>query len=397
MFNSLRWRLLAWHAGILVLTVAGFGVALYYQIRQARLTEIDAELQAAARSLEGALRGFPPPCLKEGPNHPGGRATVVSSRPRVHRVSRTIRSVLRLRHASRRSAAWNGCWSSRSRTPSARRGPGNGPVLRRLARQRPSPQGIKSALGNFSLGLRSTVRRGPGPHGGSPARSLPRSHCQRTTANAGAGRPIDPPRAERADWAGLATRADRHGCAGRRSDRRTAAVGPGGAADRRDEFHGGEHLRLEPRSPHRREGSGQRIGQAGGDPQRDVRPSGVRFRAAGSFHRRRLARAAHASLGHPLSRRVGPIPAAFPRRISGNAGDVRARLSTDEGHRRGTADAGAIRRRQAGAAPAVPRPGRAGGRRRVAARTSGDAEERPPPRPGYSAGDDGRHDPAGRR
>ena len=63
MFKSLRWRLLTWHAGILVLTVVGFGAALYYQIRQARLGEIDGELQAAARALEGALRSLPPPLL----------------------------------------------------------------------------------------------------------------------------------------------------------------------------------------------------------------------------------------------------------------------------------------------------------------------------------------------
>jgi heavy metal sensor kinase len=70
MFRSLRWRLLAWHAGILVLTVAGFGTALYFQIRHARLEEIDAELQAAALKLEGVLHSVPPPSLK-GKNAPG--------------------------------------------------------------------------------------------------------------------------------------------------------------------------------------------------------------------------------------------------------------------------------------------------------------------------------------
>jgi two-component system OmpR family sensor kinase len=63
MFKSIRWRLLAWHAGILFLAVAGFGAALYVQIRKARFDEIDGALQAAARSLEGTLRGFPPPVL----------------------------------------------------------------------------------------------------------------------------------------------------------------------------------------------------------------------------------------------------------------------------------------------------------------------------------------------
>jgi two-component system OmpR family sensor kinase len=72
MFKSIRWRLLAWHAGILILTVAGFGAALYFQIRKARFDEIDADLQSSARSLEGTLRGFPPPVLDGGPQPPMG-------------------------------------------------------------------------------------------------------------------------------------------------------------------------------------------------------------------------------------------------------------------------------------------------------------------------------------
>src|SRR5262249_43702342 len=66
MFRSLRWRLLAWHAGILVLTVAGFGAALYARIRQVRLGEVDAELRAAARPLEGILALPPPPPRDDG-------------------------------------------------------------------------------------------------------------------------------------------------------------------------------------------------------------------------------------------------------------------------------------------------------------------------------------------
>src|SRR5947209_6191490 len=60
MFKSIRWRVHAWHAAILLLTVAGLGATLFYQLRQARLDEIDGELHAAARALEGTLRGFPP-------------------------------------------------------------------------------------------------------------------------------------------------------------------------------------------------------------------------------------------------------------------------------------------------------------------------------------------------
>jgi two-component system OmpR family sensor kinase len=72
MFKSIRWRLLAWHAAILILTVAGFGAALYFQIRKSRFDEIDADLQSSARSLEGTLRGFPPPVLDGGPPPPNG-------------------------------------------------------------------------------------------------------------------------------------------------------------------------------------------------------------------------------------------------------------------------------------------------------------------------------------
>jgi heavy metal sensor kinase len=63
MLRSIRWRLQAWHALILLLVVAGFGALLIVQLRASRLQEIDAELHAAARVLEGALRGLPPPIL----------------------------------------------------------------------------------------------------------------------------------------------------------------------------------------------------------------------------------------------------------------------------------------------------------------------------------------------
>src|SRR5262245_44170539 len=64
MFRSLRWRLQAWHALILILVIAGFGSVLYLTVRKARFDEIDAELQAAARVLEGSLRNFPRPMLE---------------------------------------------------------------------------------------------------------------------------------------------------------------------------------------------------------------------------------------------------------------------------------------------------------------------------------------------
>ena len=81
MFSSLRWRIQAWHTLILLLVVAGFGGMLYAEARKARFDEIDAELLAAARVLEGVLRTFSRPELPPfsprrappGPDGPPGK------------------------------------------------------------------------------------------------------------------------------------------------------------------------------------------------------------------------------------------------------------------------------------------------------------------------------------
>ncbi|MGP0064412.1 MAG: sensor histidine kinase [Isosphaeraceae bacterium] len=76
MFRSLRWRLQAWHALILLLVVAGFGGVLYAEMRRSRFDEIDAELLSAARVLEGVLRALPPAGLdpeSDRPPHPRRR------------------------------------------------------------------------------------------------------------------------------------------------------------------------------------------------------------------------------------------------------------------------------------------------------------------------------------
>lgn len=72
MFRSLRWRLQAWQALILLLVVGGFASVLYFQIRQARFAAVDGELLAGARVLEGSLRGFPPHVLNDGFDGPDG-------------------------------------------------------------------------------------------------------------------------------------------------------------------------------------------------------------------------------------------------------------------------------------------------------------------------------------
>ncbi|QDV38430.1 sensor histidine kinase [Tautonia plasticadhaerens] len=66
MRRSLRWRLQLWHGLILLLVVVGFGSALYAESRRARLGEVDAELLATARMLEGFLRERPGRFLRQG-------------------------------------------------------------------------------------------------------------------------------------------------------------------------------------------------------------------------------------------------------------------------------------------------------------------------------------------
>jgi two-component system, OmpR family, sensor kinase len=76
MVKSIRARLLLWYAVVLTGVVGGFAGVLYYEVRAARLAEIDAQLEAAAAGLESALRLFPqheltgqgaPPPPKDGP------------------------------------------------------------------------------------------------------------------------------------------------------------------------------------------------------------------------------------------------------------------------------------------------------------------------------------------
>jgi two-component system OmpR family sensor kinase len=60
MFNSIRWSLQLWHAGLLSLVLAGFGTASYYGIAQARYQEVDAELERLVQLLAVGLRPMPP-------------------------------------------------------------------------------------------------------------------------------------------------------------------------------------------------------------------------------------------------------------------------------------------------------------------------------------------------
>ena len=96
MRRSLRWRIQAWHALILGLVVAGAAAVFYVQVRRSRFDEIDAELLAGARVLEGVLRTAPEGQpdqeagdLPESPA-PGRRSPPRPPRPRDRRFQQAL-------------------------------------------------------------------------------------------------------------------------------------------------------------------------------------------------------------------------------------------------------------------------------------------------------------------
>lgn len=56
MIRSLRWRLQAWHAVVLTVVLATFGIIVYHLLWQTRLQQIDAELDRHAEVLSSRLR-----------------------------------------------------------------------------------------------------------------------------------------------------------------------------------------------------------------------------------------------------------------------------------------------------------------------------------------------------
>ena len=56
--KSITWRLQFWHGAILLFVGIGLSTGWILQTRRAVLGEVDAELLAAARVLDGSLRGF---------------------------------------------------------------------------------------------------------------------------------------------------------------------------------------------------------------------------------------------------------------------------------------------------------------------------------------------------
>ncbi len=67
MLNSIRARLLAWYAIVLVGVIGGFAGVLYYQVRAYRLDQVDERLTSAARYLDATLRVLPPHELEGRP------------------------------------------------------------------------------------------------------------------------------------------------------------------------------------------------------------------------------------------------------------------------------------------------------------------------------------------
>lgn len=63
-FRSLRWRLQAWHAMILIMVVVVFGGLLRWEMATGHWDRIDEELLSAARVLEGSMMAVPPPVLE---------------------------------------------------------------------------------------------------------------------------------------------------------------------------------------------------------------------------------------------------------------------------------------------------------------------------------------------
>src|SRR5438093_1347072 len=55
MIRSLRFRILAWYALSLTLTVSCFGGFLYWRMRESKISEMDLELRGAGQSMLAAL------------------------------------------------------------------------------------------------------------------------------------------------------------------------------------------------------------------------------------------------------------------------------------------------------------------------------------------------------
>ncbi|HZN59311.1 MAG TPA: hypothetical protein VFD71_14635, partial [Planctomycetota bacterium] len=69
-YRSIRWNFLTWLFIVQALGLGGFGGALYYLTRSAKLDEVDGDIEAAGELLAAWLRRPPPP-PRRGPGGPG--------------------------------------------------------------------------------------------------------------------------------------------------------------------------------------------------------------------------------------------------------------------------------------------------------------------------------------
>ena len=70
-FRTLRWRIQAWYATILLLSLVVFGTLLYWESARSLWRDIDGDLTGGVRALEGAMRVPPPPPPFPNPGPPG--------------------------------------------------------------------------------------------------------------------------------------------------------------------------------------------------------------------------------------------------------------------------------------------------------------------------------------
>src|SRR5947209_3169491 len=111
MRRSIRWRLQAWYALVLLAVVAGFALILYQQVRTARFREADAALREAVLHLDTNLKRFPPRDLDVAAPPPAPRirqqgedrvATALGPRATRILVGRSVKAEL----AELRTFAW---------------------------------------------------------------------------------------------------------------------------------------------------------------------------------------------------------------------------------------------------------------------------------------------------
>jgi len=71
--RSLRWRIQAWYAGILLIALSIFSVLLYWEAARSMWDEVDTDMLAGARIVEGTMRRLSPPVLESLSPGPGVR------------------------------------------------------------------------------------------------------------------------------------------------------------------------------------------------------------------------------------------------------------------------------------------------------------------------------------